>query len=96
MGRMIAMLGSFALALDRSGRAAKENPMKDPDSEVKCRGTRANPSTPSYKRPLSEEYDTFRRGLANEEMKAFYARLVVAWAFFIIFWTVRLACPMKF
>ena len=39
---------------------------------------------------LVDGYETFRSNMEREERRAYYARLVVAWTLFIIFWTVNL------
>ncbi|KAJ7474538.1 hypothetical protein B0H11DRAFT_2035816 [Mycena galericulata] len=77
LGRMIAMIGSFALAVDRSTHLRGERlPVKPPPLV----------STPQFKKSLTLQYDAFRSGMAKEEAKAFYARLIVVWVIFITFW----------
>jgi potassium channel subfamily K len=90
LGRMITMLGSFALAMDRSGRFTGDNPMKAPSAGGKDAGGDADARTPGFKKSLSQEYDEHRGEMESEETKAFYARLTVAWTLFLVFWTVCL------
>ncbi|KAF8217673.1 hypothetical protein K438DRAFT_1795430 [Mycena galopus ATCC 62051] len=74
LGRMIAMLGSFALAI-------RDVPLID--------HTPAPPApVPEFRKSLTLQYDTLRSGLEKEEAKAFYARLVVVWVLFITFWII--------
>jgi hypothetical protein len=83
LGHMIAMIGSFALAVDKSGHLCGDVPIShDPSRE-------AGPAqTPQFKKSLTLQYDAFRSGMEKDEAKAFYARLVVVWVLFIMFWMV--------
>lgn len=85
LGRMIAMIGQFALAVHSSGRLAGDIPL-----EVPRKTKPANNS--NSKASLAQQYDSFKEGMEREEQKAFYARLTVAWILFILFWMVRRAC----
>ncbi|KAF7338773.1 Tandem pore domain k+ channel [Mycena sanguinolenta] len=85
LGRMIAMLGSFALAV-RSDPVITHHTPRVPNSAP----------IPQFRKSLTAQYDALRSGVEKEETKAFYARLVVVWALFIMFWTVRLyLCRQK-
>lgn len=83
LGRMVAMIGSFALAVDKSSALRGIAPAPLPQEK------RPAP-TPQFKKSLTLQYDAFRAGMEKEEAKAFYARLVVVWVLFIIFWTASL------
>ncbi|KAJ6572157.1 hypothetical protein B0H19DRAFT_1132741 [Mycena capillaripes] len=83
LGRMIAMIGSFALAVDKSSHLRGTAPTPTP-REI---GPAPSP-TPQFKKSLTLQYNAFRAGMEKEEAKAFYARLVVVWVLFIMFWTV--------
>ncbi|KAF7291980.1 Tandem pore domain k+ channel [Mycena indigotica] len=74
-GRMIAMIGAFALAVDESGHLRGD------------KQTHPNNIRPA-KKSLTLQYETFRAGMQKEETRAFYARLVVVWVFFLGFWIV--------
>ncbi|KAF7309023.1 Tandem pore domain k+ channel [Mycena kentingensis (nom. inval.)] len=81
LGRMIAMIGSFALAVDKSGHLRGEAPEALPRQD--------QPTTsPQFKKSLMLQYETFRSGMDKEEARAFYARLVVVWMLFLVFWIV--------
>ncbi|KAF7313871.1 Tandem pore domain k+ channel [Mycena chlorophos] len=84
LGRMIAMLGTFALAVHRSSHITG-------DSKVVPRNT----PVPQFKKSLTLQYETFRSGMEKEEAKAFYARLVVVWVLFLLFWIVGALIFMK-
>ncbi|KAJ7150894.1 hypothetical protein C8R43DRAFT_887165 [Mycena crocata] len=79
-GRMIAMIGSFALAVDNSGHLRGDVPSVPKPSDC------GPAATPQFKKSLTLQYDAFRSGMEKEETKAFYARLVVVWVLFIMFW----------
>ncbi|KAJ6469379.1 hypothetical protein C8R45DRAFT_1078707 [Mycena sanguinolenta] len=76
LGRMIAMLGSFALAV-RSGPVVANTPRVPSSAPI-----------PHFRKSLTVQYDALRSGVEKEETKAFYARLIVVWALFITFWTI--------
>ncbi|KAJ7746481.1 hypothetical protein DFH07DRAFT_832698 [Mycena maculata] len=76
LGRMVAMIGAFALAVDRSSHLRGDVPVVQP----------SRPTGPTAHKSLTLQYDTFRAGMEKEETKAFYARLVVVWILFITFW----------
>ncbi|KAJ7074969.1 hypothetical protein B0H15DRAFT_45155 [Mycena belliarum] len=83
LGRMIAMIGSFALAVEKSGHLrGNVPPIHSNPAEPISTGT------PQFKKSLTLQYEAFRSGMEKEEAKAFYARLVVVWVLFIIFWVV--------
>ncbi|KAJ7034543.1 hypothetical protein C8F04DRAFT_1101323 [Mycena alexandri] len=91
LGRMIAMLGSFALAVDKSSPLCGDvrTPIEaSPSDDIPA-------PTPQFKKSLTLQYDAFRAGMQKEETKAAYARLVVAWALFIMFWMVGSLIFMK-
>ncbi|KAJ7636869.1 hypothetical protein FB45DRAFT_907554 [Roridomyces roridus] len=81
MGRMIGMIGSFALAVNEShllhGGVRTSSGFPKPP-----------PAPPQFKKSLTLQYDAFRASMEKEETKAFYARLIVVWALFITFWVV--------
>ncbi|KAJ7056198.1 hypothetical protein C8F01DRAFT_993501 [Mycena amicta] len=85
LGRMIAMIGSFALAVDRSGHLRGDVPNGGQHHD-----TVSQPAVqlPQFKKSLTLQYETFRSGMAKEEAKAFYARLIVVWVLFLVFWIV--------
>ncbi|KAJ7868633.1 hypothetical protein B0H14DRAFT_2729837 [Mycena olivaceomarginata] len=85
LGRMITMVGSFALAVNKSGHLTRDSPVINPPSN--SRGTGSAP-TPQFRKSLTLQYDAFRSGMEKEEAKAFYARLVVVWVLFIMFWMI--------
>ncbi|KAJ7676477.1 hypothetical protein B0H17DRAFT_1080152 [Mycena rosella] len=88
LGRMIAMIGSFALAVDKSSHLRGDEPVHpvQPVRPVLIEPTQS--ATPQFKKSLTLQYDAFRAGMEKEENKAFYARLVVVWVLFIMFWTI--------
>ncbi|KAF7348617.1 Tandem pore domain k+ channel [Mycena venus] len=83
LGRMIAMIGSFALAVDKSSHLCGDVPISD----IPSREPGPTP-TPQFKKSLTLQYDAFRSGMEKEEAKAFYARLIVVWVLFIMFWMI--------
>lgn len=114
LGRMMAMLGGFALAVDKSSalrggvtnrgglsprraEAAPASTLLIPPllTSTGSSGTASTtiPLSPtSQKRvpkSLSQQYEAYRVAMEKEETKAFYARLVVVWTIFLIFWMVR-------
>ncbi|KAJ7484324.1 hypothetical protein FB451DRAFT_81760 [Mycena latifolia] len=90
LGRMIAMIGSFALAVDKSGQ------LRGDVAPVHPNPTEPGPTaTPQFKKSLTLQYDAFRSGMEKEETKAFYARLVVVWVIFILFWAIGSVIFMK-
>ncbi|KAK7059765.1 tandem pore domain k+ channel [Favolaschia claudopus] len=82
LGRMVSMIGSFALAVHKSSHLSG-----DVDSTIPS--AQNNKSVP-LKQPNSEmlHYDAFRTGMETEETKAFYGRLAVVWMLFITFWMI--------
>ncbi|KAJ6470255.1 hypothetical protein C8R47DRAFT_1325312 [Mycena vitilis] len=90
LGRMVAMIRSFALAVDKSSHLRGAEPPIKP-----APGESGPTPTPQFKKSLTLQYDAFRAGMEKEEAKAFYARLVVVWTLFIMFWTVGSAIFMK-
>ncbi|KIK54974.1 hypothetical protein GYMLUDRAFT_48173 [Collybiopsis luxurians FD-317 M1] len=103
LGRMVAMLGGFAFAVDRSGPLRGTVKGSSSPTSAKRPGFPAVAGAPqlgsldssrSDNRPfskkvpksLSQQYDAYRVAMEKEEAKAFYARLVVVWTFFIVFW----------
>lgn len=74
------MIGSFALAVDNSGHLRGDVPSVPKPSDS------GPAATPQFKKSLTLQYDAFRSGMEKEETKAFYARLVVVWVLFIMFW----------
>ncbi|KAJ7199234.1 hypothetical protein GGX14DRAFT_662452 [Mycena pura] len=90
LGRMIAMIGGFAIAVDKSGH------LRGDPSAVPVPARREGPvETPQFKKSLTLQYDAFRSGMAKEEAKAFYARLVVVWMLFLMFWIIGSAIFTK-
>lgn len=90
LGRMIAMIGSFALAVDRSSHLRGNAPPVDPSP-----APTAPAPVPQFKKSLTLQYDAFRSGMEKEEAKAFYARLVVVWVLFILFWAVSISLSVS-
>ncbi|KIY45073.1 voltage-gated potassium channel, partial [Fistulina hepatica ATCC 64428] len=80
MGKMIQILGNFALAVDRSGyltgnmgkRSGYGHASDDEDSETNT----------------TEQVDEYSATVDLEERKEFYARLTVALGFFFLFWVI--------
>ncbi|KAJ6608227.1 hypothetical protein B0H10DRAFT_1816320 [Mycena sp. CBHHK59/15] len=93
LGRMIAMLGSFALAVGKSGQLCGDIPIHLKPVPLDKNGAVA--PTPQFKKSLTLQYDAFRAGMEKEETKAFYARLIVVWVIFIVFWTMGSVIFMK-
>ncbi|KAJ6600011.1 hypothetical protein DFH09DRAFT_628154 [Mycena vulgaris] len=91
LGRMIAMIGSFALAVDKSSHLRGDLPRAHP-VPIEPPGPTASPQ---FKKSLTLQYDAFRSGMEKEEAKAFYARLVVVWVLFIMFWAIGSVIFMK-
>ncbi|KAJ7753828.1 hypothetical protein B0H16DRAFT_1544072 [Mycena metata] len=92
LGRMIAMIGSFALAVDKSSHLSGD--VRTTPIDTSTSDDRPEP-TPQFKKSLTLQYDAFRAGMQKEETKAAYARLVVAWALFILFWMIGSLIFMK-
>jgi potassium channel subfamily K len=91
LGRMIAMIGSFALAVDKSSHLRGDvDPSVNPVPSVlePAAHQSSHTATPQFKKSLTLQYDAFRSSMEKEEAKAFYARLVVVWVLFITFWAV--------
>jgi potassium channel subfamily K, other eukaryote len=44
---------------------------------------------------LTDGLESFKSNVEREERRAFYARFVVAWSLFLVFWTVRLALSLS-
>ncbi|KAL0579653.1 Potassium channel [Marasmius crinis-equi] len=84
IGKMIAMLGGFALAVGKSDAW-----VKDKDKE-KRKGltTRSNSAPRDLRAKMAEDIASYRSSEENEERKAFYTRFTVAWMLFIVFWMV--------
>ncbi|KAJ3872872.1 hypothetical protein F5051DRAFT_381756 [Lentinula edodes] len=88
LGRMVAMLGGFALAVNRPGTLKCSAP-RSSAKPMKATNYPSNAS-PSINetRSLSQQYDAYRIVMEREEVKAFYARLIVVWTLFLVFWLV--------
>ncbi|KAF5389779.1 hypothetical protein D9757_006017 [Collybiopsis confluens] len=102
LGRMVAMLGGFALAVNRSATlkgtvkgSSSLSPHRIGSTTTTAPYTRSlvpNPPssrsvpTPKVPRSVSQQYDSYRSAMEKEEAKAFYARLVVVWVLFFVFW----------
>ncbi|CAK5272536.1 unnamed protein product [Mycena citricolor] len=82
LGHMVAMLGAFALAVNKSSHLCHKA------AEAPTGGRPAPLPTPMFKPSLTSQYDKYRSSMEKEETKAFYARLTVVWALFIMFWIV--------
>ncbi|KAJ8087654.1 Potassium channel [Marasmius tenuissimus] len=99
LGRMTAMLGSFALAVGRSGVWARGADAKN-DGKVNSLSAKSRPKLPSsrstpiqartLRRGMSEDFARYRATTAGEdaERKVFWTRFTVAWVLFIVFWMV--------
>ncbi|KAK1219250.1 Potassium channel [Marasmius sp. AFHP31] len=100
LGRMTAMLGSFALAVGRSGVWARGADEKN-DGRPNNFSSRPRPKLPSsrstplqartLRRGMSEDFARYRATTVGEEdaeRKVFWTRFTVAWALFIVFWMV--------
>ncbi|KAJ7154605.1 hypothetical protein C8R46DRAFT_1117876 [Mycena filopes] len=95
LGRMIAMVGSFALAVDKSSHLSGDvHPPGDASPALNDGGSPSS-RTDLKKKSLTLQYDAFRAGMEKEENKAAYARLVVVWILFIMFWMVGSVIFMK-
>lgn len=100
MGKMIAMLGKFALSVDKSNwlngdaqrRRAAGGEAGGPSGLASASATRAGSG---YKKSLTQQYEEVRSGVESEEERAFYARLGVVWILFMIFWMVCLPCVCR-
>lgn len=125
LGRMVAMLGGFALAVDRSHTLKGSAPIRGGPSRrpvavaagatttaaTVTTATRPTPTpilvpstsarsdssslplSPTIRKPpksLSQQFDAYRVAVEKEETKAFYARLIVVWILFVVFWVVCL------
>ncbi|KAL0957982.1 hypothetical protein HGRIS_000159 [Hohenbuehelia grisea] len=82
LGRMIAMLSKFAVAVQGSGHLAGDIPPAEQSNERDDGKRRRGDDEKS----LVEQYEAFKGGIEEEERKAFYARLTVAWSLFIVFY----------
>lgn len=84
LGKMISMVGNFALAVDKSSLTG-DTPLRLIHRPAKSGITSKSEKT------LTQQYESFRAGMESEETRAFYARLSVAWVVFFLFWIVRLS-----
>lgn len=83
MGRMIAMVGKFALAVDNSGHLNGTTPR--PKGQSRKRST----EQPTAARETeATSYGIFQESIEEEEKRAFHSRLIVSLTLFLIFWTV--------
>ncbi|KAF8645936.1 hypothetical protein AX16_007467 [Volvariella volvacea WC 439] len=78
MGRMIRMLGNFALSVDKS--------LMDAQRDRKLPSIQDNLTMDIQN--LAQQYEIFRESMEREERHAFYTRFAFAWILFIIFWMV--------
>ncbi|THV07162.1 voltage-gated potassium channel [Dendrothele bispora CBS 962.96] len=94
LGRMIGVLGSFGMAFSM-GRGRRIVPGPSVDTGVNA-GANAGPSStiPHPDSPGEFDFDTayrqkrLKEEAAEEERKAFIARLSVVWTLFLVFWMV--------
>jgi potassium channel subfamily K, other eukaryote len=91
LGMMSAILGRFALSVAWSDRIGLPDvgrpPMPRQQHSAESRdGLRVG--LPRKKRSLAEQYEAYKNRVEREEKKAFYARLVVVWVLFLVFWMV--------
>ncbi|KAJ4466998.1 hypothetical protein J3R30DRAFT_3579783 [Lentinula aciculospora] len=92
LGRMVAMLGGFALAVNKPG-ALKRSARGASSQPTKANPANGGPSLTTSssikeQRSISQQYDAYRIAMEREEVKAFYARLTVVWTLFLVFWLV--------
>ncbi|KAK7047856.1 Potassium channel [Paramarasmius palmivorus] len=82
IGRMAAMLGSFALAVGKSEwfKDEKRWSKRPPIPDERARSSR--------RRVFEQDFDAYRAGMEEEERKAFWAKFSVAWMLFIVFWMI--------
>ncbi|KAF9067066.1 hypothetical protein BDP27DRAFT_1226488 [Rhodocollybia butyracea] len=91
LGRMIAMLGGYALAVDRSGAlkgttTSERKGINAFPSKIRASNSGSTSHSKKANKSLSQQYDAYRVAMEKEETKAFYARLVVVWTLFVAFW----------
>ncbi|KAI3612980.1 tandem pore domain k+ channel [Moniliophthora roreri] len=82
IGRMVAMLGGFALAVGKSEW------FKDKKNWDKRPTLPRGGSQSSRRKLLEHDFDVYRAGIEDEERKDFWAKFSVAWMLFIIFWMI--------
>ena len=85
IGRMAIMLESFAFAVTERSFARVAQAAELPPPET---GDDESPVSVPYSWSVAEQYEAMRAGMEVEEKRAFAARLVVVWTFFIAFWMV--------
>ncbi|KAJ3996122.1 hypothetical protein F5050DRAFT_1761769 [Lentinula boryana] len=92
LGRMVAMLGGFALAINRPGalQGSDNRSSSKPIKADTANGGLLLKASSSIKeeKTISQQYDAYRHAMEREEVKAFYARLTVVWTLFLVFWLV--------
>ncbi|KAJ3772262.1 hypothetical protein FB446DRAFT_689583 [Lentinula raphanica] len=94
LGRMVAMLGGFALAVNRPG-ALQGSANTSSAQQTVAKGDAVKNASPSkaassvkQEKTISQQYEAYRLAMEREEVKAFYARLIVVWTLFLVFWLV--------
>ncbi|KAG5651636.1 hypothetical protein H0H81_007979 [Sphagnurus paluster] len=87
LGRMVTMLGNFALAVDHSAFVKVPKPGDNLQVPENRDGNRD-------RRSVAEQYESLRASMEKEEKKAFYVRLIVVWIVFLLFWFVGSAIFM--
>ncbi|KAF5383291.1 hypothetical protein D9615_005020 [Tricholomella constricta] len=97
MGRMIVMLGNFALAVDQSSfvKVPKPGELAAAAKRKRERESAASEIDDGHRqRSVAEQYEVLRASMESEERRAFYVRLMVVWAVFFLFWMVGSAIFM--
>ncbi|KAF9457930.1 hypothetical protein BDZ94DRAFT_1174632 [Collybia nuda] len=89
IGRMAVMLGNFAFAVNKSSFAKFAQRASHTTAPI-------NGDVGEEKRQnsITEHYESARASMESEEKRAFYARLLVVWMIFILFWIVGSAIFM--
>jgi potassium channel subfamily K len=100
LGRMVAMLGRFALAVNGNGAPEhgvsllprvdldRANFLREEQDDDAASVVAPTPECLEGKTSLSDGYESFKHSVKREEKKAFYARFLVAWSLFLVFWLV--------
>ncbi|KAG5645495.1 hypothetical protein DXG03_005904 [Asterophora parasitica] len=99
LGRMVVMLGNFALAVHHSAfvRVPLPGEIKVAAAIAKRKSEReaadadaqsVDEASTQRARTVAEQYDALRASMADEERKAFYVRLSAVCVAFLLFWFV--------